>query len=418
MAGAASRHEPWSGNELKVLEVANFVAGPVAATLLGDFGADVIKIERPGTGDPMRHIPPGPPGEGMGYQWRIEGRNKRSITANLGTDKGCAVVRALAERADILIENSIPGSLSRRGLGYEDLRLINPRLVYVSISGFGHGNELSELPGYDYTGAAFSGLTNATGFRDRPPILPGYPLVDYSSATFAALGALEAVRRRDSVGGTGRGDWVDVALFEPMLRFSTPMIPMFLLDGNMRTREGSVPVPAEGDKPTSIFGYAYETDDDLFIAMSPAQVELTRHAQLMEIVGRPELADDPRLASYMDRKEHYIELDEAVRGWTRTRSANGATSTLRAAAIPCSVINSVREIVADPVIKQRVIEQVWDEETGSDFPMQGVLPHFADSPGTIRWPGERLGASNDDVYRGLLGWSEEELARAVADGVV
>jgi len=418
MPADTNRDQPWSGTALKVLEVANFVAGPVAATLLGDFGADVIKVERPRTGDPMRHIPPGPADEGMSYQWRIEGRSKRSITANLASDEGCDVVRALAGIADIFIENSIPGSLSKRGLGYDDLRQVNPRLVYVSVSGYGHGNELSDLPGYDYTGAAFSGLTNATGFPNQNPILPGFAVVDYASATFAALGALEAVRRRDSVGGTGRGEWVDVALFEPMLRYSSPMIPMFLLDGALRTREGSVPVPDVEEKPANIFGYAYETSDDLYIAMSPAQVEPQRHARLMQMVGRPELTDDPRLAGYMDRKAHYIELDEAVRAWTRQLTAGEIIAALREASIPSSVINSAREIVANPVIQQRDIEQVWDEESGTEFPMQGVVPRFVGSPAKVRWPGERLGASNAEVYCGLLGWSEDAMAKAAVGGII
>ena len=208
-------------------------------------GADVIKVERPKTGDPIRQLRPGPTHQNMGFQWSIKGRNKRSITANLTTPEGCGVVRQLAAQAYILVENAIPGVMVSRGLGYEDLKKVNPRLVYVSVTGYGHGNELSSLPGFDYTGSVFGGLTGTTGFRDRPPVLPGFPVVDFTAGTFGALGALQAVYRRDRPGGTDQGKWIDLALYEPMVRYSTPLIPAYAMEGWQRRREGSTPIPWE-----------------------------------------------------------------------------------------------------------------------------------------------------------------------------
>jgi crotonobetainyl-CoA:carnitine CoA-transferase CaiB-like acyl-CoA transferase len=339
------------------------------------------------------------------------------LTIALTTRGGCDVVRGLARLADIFVENAIPGVMADRGLAYEDLKEINPRLVYVSVTGYGHGNELSHLPGFDYTGAAFSGLTGVTGFRAEPPVLPGYAVVDFSAATFGALGALQAVYRRDCPGGTGRGEWVDVALFEPMLRYSTPMIPWFVVDGIARPRDGSIPDPGI-ENPGNLFGYVYEASDDLWVAIAPAQHDHKHHARLMNLIDRPDLATDESMVTYSQRKTMYVELDKALRAWTARHPAARIVTTLREAGIPSSVVNTAREIVAEPVIQQRDLLAVHDEFAGRDIPMQGVLPRMIDEPGRVRWPGEPLGHSNVDVYCGLLGWSEKALSLAFGEGLL
>ena len=416
-ARASTRPEPWSESELKVVEIASFIAGPFAATLLGDMGADVIKIERPKTGDPIRHLRPGPAHEMMGFQWSIEGRNKRSVTANLATPEGCDVVRQLAGQADILVENAIPGVMASRGLAYEDLKVVNPRLVYVSVTGYGHGNELSSLPGFDYTGSAFGGLTGVTGFRDRPPVLPGYPVVDFTAGTFAALGALQAVYRRDRPGGTGHGEWIDLALYEPMVRYSTPLIPAFATEGWMRNREGSMPIPGE-EKPGNYWGYVYETSDKSFVALCPAQHSFRHHQRLMQLIERPDLAEDEELQSYDERKTQYLVLDNAFRSWAAKHPAREIVAALRAAEIPSSPVNSIQQIIEEPIIQQRNLITASDGFGGPEIPMQGPLPRMKEQPGRVKWAGEPLGASNEDVYCGLLGWTPDRLAAAAASGLV
>jgi formyl-CoA transferase len=353
----------------------------------------------------------------MGFQWSIEGRNKRSITANLTTPEGCEVVRQLAAQADVLVENAVPGVMAKRGLGYEDLRAVNPRLVYVSVTGYGHGNEMSSLPGYDYTGSAFGGLTATTGFRDRPPVLPGLPVVDFSAGAFGAIGALQAVYRRDRAGGTGLGEWIDVALYEAMLRYSSPLIPAYAMEGWQRRREGSMPIPGEKD-PGNYWGYVYETSDHSFVALSPPQRSDKSHQFLMRLVERPDLATDERMSTYSGRVEHVLLMDEVIRAWSAKHTVEEFMDGLRSADIPSSPVNSMPQILQDPVVKQRNLITANDGFGGPEIPMQGPMPRMKERPGRVDWAGEPLGASNEDVYCGLLGWTPEQLAAAQASGLV
>jgi crotonobetainyl-CoA:carnitine CoA-transferase CaiB-like acyl-CoA transferase len=404
-------------SRLRVLDLGRLLAGPVAATLLGDLGAEVIKVERPGVGDLQRGVfPQAPEDPGMPYAWQVEGRNKRSITLAIAHPQGKDLLLRLVKWADVLVENFKPGTMERWGLGYRDLAVVNPRLVYVSVSGYGQTGPYRARPGLDFVGSGFAGLTFATGAPDRPPTLPGYALTDYMAATFAALGALEAIRRRDAPGGTGRGEHVDVALYEPALRFSTPWLQYYQRDGVLRVREGSGPRP-DGGKPVVHWGYTYATADDRWVSLLPILMSDESQHRLWQVIGRGDLIGDSRFRTAEDREREYQVLDAAVREWCAATDAAAIVAAFEAAAIPCGHVNSVADILDDPHMQERSLRDVGDHR-GQPLVMPEVVPRLAGSPGEIRWAGEDLGASNEEIYLGLLGLEAAQYKRLVEAGVI
>jgi crotonobetainyl-CoA:carnitine CoA-transferase CaiB-like acyl-CoA transferase len=402
---------------LHVLDLGRLLAGPVVATLLGDLGAEVIKVERPGVGDLQRGVFPQAPGDpGMPYAWQVEGRNKRSITLEITDARGKELLLQLVKWADVLVENFKPGSMERWGLGYADLVPVNSRLVYVSVSGYGQTGPYRTRPGLDFVGSGFAGLTFVTGAPDRPPTLPGYALTDYMAATFGALGALEAVRRRDAPGGTDRGEHVDVALYEPALRFSTPWLQYFQREAVLRVREGSCPRP-DDERPVVHWGYTYGTADGRWVSLLPIMMSDESQHRLWQTIGRADLVSDPRLRTAEDRERHYKLLDAAVREWCAAKDAAAIVAAFEAAKIPCGPVNSVADVLNDPHMQERSLRDVEDHR-GNTLVMQEVVPRLAGSPGEIRWPGEELGASNDEIYLGLLGLDPAEYKRLAASGVI
>jgi crotonobetainyl-CoA:carnitine CoA-transferase CaiB-like acyl-CoA transferase len=400
-----------TASRLKVLDVGTIVAGPFAATILGDLGAEVIKIERPDGGDTLRHVRTGEPG--MSNQWLVEGRNKRSVTLNLRQPAGKAIVEKLAGWADILVENFQPGTMARWGLSYDDLRKVYPRLVYVSVSGYGQTGPNSALPGFDQAAVAYSGLTYVTGYPDRPPSSPGYPVADYFCGTFAALGALEAVRRRDA--GSGVGEWVDLALYEPLVRISADVIGHYAAEGVIRDREGGQ--PGSNPKPNDItWGYVYETVDGKWISLTALPDFM--FPRLTALLDRPDLLAMEGLRTSIGRRRNVHLIDSAIREWASRRSQQEALAALASRDLPHSPVNNVADLFADPHIRTREDIIEVDGEAGATLTMQGIVPKLVNNPGAVRWPGERLGASNKDVYQGLLGMSDDELAELGAAGII
>ena len=279
-------------SRLKVLDLGRYLAGPVTATLLGDLGAEVIKIERPVVGDLARHVSPHPGGrdEGMSYEFQIEGRNKRSITLDYSRPEGAELFHKLVRWADILVENFTPGTMEKWGLGYEALSEINPRLVYVAISGFGRTGPYSQRPGFDFVASAFGGLMYSTGLSDGPPTTTGYAMADMATPAFAALGAVEAVRRRDAPGGTGRGELVDLGLYESILRMATPFLAVYARERRNRERESSRP-RHDGKPAMATWGYTFKTLDERWIVMMPPLND-TQRALYSELIGQ-ELPQEP-----------------------------------------------------------------------------------------------------------------------------
>jgi len=388
---------------LKVLDIGMMIAGPFCSTLLADFGADVIKVERPdGQGDRMRQ---------QDIYWPVEGRNKRSITLDMRLPEGQELLLRLVDWADVFVENFKPGTVDRWGLDYATLSKRNPRLVYVSVSGFGQTGPNSARPGYDHVGAAFGGLWYQTGFPDRPPVLPGMPIADYLTGTFAAVGALEALRRRDGPGGTGRGEWVELGLYEPIMRISGSNFIKHSLTGDINERVGSMPV--DDEPPRGLMnGVAYHTADGRLMNMLPLQpAQWDRLKRIIPEIDRPEFNNEAL--------QRNLRLpDPIIRAWIAERSYDELAEIFTAADLTFSPLNSTLDLLEDPHVAARGNIVEAEDCKGRTVRMQGVVPHLVSQPGEVRWAGEVLGASNLEVYRDLLGLGEEELAGLRDRGVI
>jgi crotonobetainyl-CoA:carnitine CoA-transferase CaiB-like acyl-CoA transferase len=392
---------------LKVLDLGTQLAGPFAASLLGDLGAEVIKVEMPGGGDPLRG-----PG-GLSPRWQIESRNKRCVTLNLRVGEGQELLRRLARWADVLVENFRPGVMARWGLAYADLAEVNPRLVYVSVSGFGQDGPKRALPGYDHIGSAFGGLTHLSGPRDRPPAPPGVTVVDYSTGMLAAMGALEAVRRRDAAGGSGRGEWVQTALYETILRIIGTDLAQWSMTGQIRERVGGQ--PAGERESASAHTYTFRTADERWVVAYP--ISDKQFGSLADLIGDPVLRE-PRFATRPGRIAHAADLDVVLRRWVAGQNADELLRLLAESDVPASPVNTVADIAIDPHVQSQDSVLAVTNAHGQEMLMPAVTPRLVEEPGAIRWPGERLGTSNEAVYQGLLGIDVEDLAGLRERGVV
>jgi len=391
---------------LKVLDLGSQVAGPFAATLLGDLAAEVIKCEPPGLGDPSRR-------DGMAPRWQTDGRNKRSITLNLKTAEGQAILRRLAAWADVLFENFRPGVMDRWGVGYEALKAVNPRLVYVAVSGFGASGPYAQMSGYDFVGSAFGGMTALTGYPDLPPVTPGLLVVDHVTALFAALGALEAVRRRDAPGGTGQGTFVDLALYESVLRFAATDLADYSLTGLLRERAGGTP-RRDGREEMTIW-YSYRTRDGRYLCISP--VTLGQVADLRKVIQDPALMD-PCFETLKGRTQNAAALYDIISRWVEARDFDEVWATLRDTSVPIGPVNAIPDIVADPHIAARGSLVTMANAEGEAIVMPAATPRIGGQNSLPRWTGEPLGASNRLVYSGLLGLSDDEIEGLSARGVI
>jgi crotonobetainyl-CoA:carnitine CoA-transferase CaiB-like acyl-CoA transferase len=389
---------------LVVLDLATFIAAPMCATLLGEFGAEVIKVEQPGVGDDLRRL--GRQSDGVSLWWLSDARNKKSITCNLRHPEGQGLIRRLCRRVDVVAENFRPGTLERWGLGYETLRAENPGLVMVRISAFGQTGPYRERPGFGRIAAAVGGVSYLSGYPDRPPVTPGTPTVpDYLAGIMGAVGALVALRARDR---TGEGQVVDLGLYEPIVRILDDAIPVFGALGYVRERIGSA---AESAAPHN----HYQSRDGRWVAVACTNDRMfTRLAQAM---GTPDLV--ARFPGVRERLAGRAELDGLVQAWIGARNATEALATLDAAEVPCALVNSVRDLFEDPQVKAREnIAAVPDPSLGTVH-MPGVVPRLTGTPGTIRHAGVReLGRDNEEIYLGRLGLDRVEYDRLRAAGVV
>jgi crotonobetainyl-CoA:carnitine CoA-transferase CaiB-like acyl-CoA transferase len=389
-----------------VLDFGTALAGPVCATLLAEFGADVIKVERPRFGDTLRGY--GPKIDGVPAWWLVEGRNKRSVTLDLRQAAGQDLARRLIGRADILVENFRPGTMDSWGLGYRDLRDQNPRLIYVSVSGFGQEGPYSRWPAYDRVAQGMSGFTYLNGFPDKPPVRPGVGVTDYSTAVFAALGAMLALYERDAQ-GSARGQQVDVALYESQLRMLHFFLPAY-------ERLGVVPERVGNFNPAMVPAESFLSSDASWITLA---VGTDRNfAALAEAMGQPELASDPRFLDNERRAVHHEEIHALVRVWVASRPAGEVLGLLRSAGVPAGPIYTVADIYDDPHFRQRgSVTSVWDDDLG-DITVQGIVPKLSATPGTIHSTGPALGEHNEEIFCGLLGLTKEELADHAEAGVI
>jgi crotonobetainyl-CoA:carnitine CoA-transferase CaiB-like acyl-CoA transferase len=390
---------------IRVVELGQVIAGPFCGQLLGDLGADVIKVEPPGVGDVLRQWGRVQDGEGDSLWWRVTGRNKRSVTVDLRRPEGQDLVRRLAAGADVLLENFRPGTLERWGLGWAELSAVNERLVMVRVSGFGQDGPYAQRAGYAAVGEAMGGLRALTGYPDRPPTRVGLSIGDSLAGTMAALGAVAALEARRR---TGRGQVVDASIFESVLAMTEALVPEWQVAEVRRERTGAT---LPGIAPSNVYP---TTDGQLLIAANQDSV----FRRLATAMGMPELADDPRFADHRARGDRQAELDGIIAGWTRERRAAEALDALHEAGVPAGLVYEPADMLADPHFAARgSIARVPDEEFG-EVAMPAVVPRLSATPGSIRAPAPRLGEHTDAVLTELLGLGPQELADLRAAGVI
>ncbi len=388
-----------------MIEAGQLLAGPFCGELLGDFGAEVIKLEDPIGGDPMREWGREKP-HGLSLWWPVIARNKKSVTCNLRTDAGQELARALAERSDVLLENFRPGTLESWGLGYEALASLNPRLILTRVTGYGQTGPYAKRAGFGSIGEAMGGIRYVTGDADRPPSRVGVSLGDSLAGTFAALGTLVALHARQT---TGRGQVVDSAIYEAVLALMESLLPEWELAGYERQRTGAI-------LPNVAPSNVYPTADGLDVLIAANRD--TVFSRLCEAMGRPELARDERYSTHGARGEHQEELDEKVAAWTITRRSEELLEALHEAGVPAGMIYRARDMFGDPHFAARqAIVRVASDAFG-ELPMQNVVPRLSETPGRIRWPGPALGEHNEEIYGGLLGLGSEELEGLRLEGVI
>jgi succinyl-CoA---D-citramalate CoA-transferase len=391
---------------LRVLDAGTMVAGPFAGTLLADYGADVIKIEKPNHGDPIREW--SPIKDGISLWWKVTGRNKRLITLDLSSERGRELFLQLVEQADVVIENFRPGTFARWGLSFAELSKVNPRIIVLHVSGYGQTGPYAQRPGYGTIAEGISGVPSFTGFPEGPPTLSAFPLADCLAAVFGAVGVLSAIYERD-IGGTNTGQEIDVSLYEPIFRLAESQVIGYDQLGIVKERRGN---RLEEDSPRN----AYETSDGEFITIS-ASSDRT-FGRLASAVGRPELIDDPRFVDNASRIANDAELDEIIAGWIRQRTSAEVMRTFEDADVIAGRIYTIKDIFEDPHYRAREdIIDVPDPDFGT-VKMPGIFPKFSGADCSVRWPGGTLGEHNAEVFGSLLGLSDAELEEIRSEGVV
>jgi crotonobetainyl-CoA:carnitine CoA-transferase CaiB-like acyl-CoA transferase len=396
---------------LRILDLGTRIGAPFAATLLGDLGADVIKVELPGQGDFMRTI--GPFVDGYSLFWAVEGRSKRSITLDLRKPAGQALLKRLVAHADVVVENFQPGTLEKWGLGYDALAAVNPGVILTRVSVYGQTGPYRDRPGLDRNGIAMGGLMYITGYPDRPPVRPGLIVSDYLTAVFNAFSILAAVYERDRAaragGAPARGQWVDLSLYESILRVMEHTLATYDRTGIVREREGN---RLRNSAPLD----NWETKDGKFVCIIAAGDGL--FPRLCRAMGREDLAREPRFATMARRAEHGDEINGIVAAWVAERTSAEIQAILERHEVPFGVAYSVADIFADPHVQSRGIIETVDDPTIGPVRMQGVYPRFSRTPGRIPAGAPVLGADNAAVYGELLGLTSDEVARLASEGVI
>ncbi|MGW6396853.1 CaiB/BaiF CoA transferase family protein [Streptomyces sp. NPDC055134] len=380
---------------LRVLDLATLFAGPLAATMLGDFGADVIKVEHPRKPDPSRGH--GPSKEGVGLWWKLLGRNKRNITLDLSTRGGREILLKLVADADVLIENFRPGTLEKWNLGWEELSAANPRLVLTRVTAFGQFGPYSRRPGFGTLAEAMSGFAALTGEPDGPPTLPPFGLADSIAALSTSYAVMAALQGRER---TGRGQVVDMAIIEPMLTVLGPQPIWYDQLGYVQPRTGN---RSTNNAPRN----TYRTSDDKWVAVSTSAQSIAE--RVMRLVGRPELIDEPWFETGSGRAGHADELDAAVGSWIARHSRDDVLAAFEKAEAAIAPVFDIRDVMEDEQYQALgSITEVPDPELGT-VKMQNVLFRLSETPGAIKWAGRPHGADTDEILTGL-GLSPSEIA--------
>ena len=389
---------------LRVLELGTLLAGPFCGQLLGDFGAEVIKIEPPNQGDPMRVWGREKAG-GKSLWWPVVARNKKAITLDLRQAEGQALLKELVRQSDFLLENFRPGTMEKWGLGWSELSAINPRLIMIRVSGFGQTGPYSRQAGFGAIGEAMGGLRYVVGDPSTPPSRMGISIGDSLAATFACIGALSALHHRER---TGRGQVVDSAIYEAVLNMMESLITEFDKVGYIRERTGAI-------LPNVAPSNVYKTGDGMVLIAANQDTVFSR---LAEAMGQPGLAQDPKYSTHGARGAHQVELDALVEQWTQTLTTRQVLDLMDQFGVPAGLIYRAPDMLDDPHFQARnAIVSVPHPDFG-ELKMQNVAPKLSETPGSIRSPSPSLGQHNDEVYRELLGLTEERYAELKSAKVI
>jgi crotonobetainyl-CoA:carnitine CoA-transferase CaiB-like acyl-CoA transferase len=377
---------------VKVLELGTLIAGPFAARMLAEFGADVIKVEDPDGGDPLRrwrHLH-----QGTSLWWAVQARNKKSVALNLKDARACALARQLALRADIVIENFRPGVLEKLGLGYGQLAEQNPATIMIRLSGYGQTGPMRERPGFGAIGEAMGGIRHVTGYADRPPVRIGLSIGDSIAALHAVVGALMALRHRDATGGAGRGrgQMVDVALYESVFNMMESAVPEYDRFGVVRERTGT-------SLPGIVPSNTYTCQDGAAIVVGGNGDAIFK--RLMAAVARPDLGDDPQLAHNDGRVPRAGEIDAAIQQWCSRHPIDRALAALEQAQVPASRIYSVADMFRDPQFAARAMIEEHVLGDGTPLKVPAIVPKLSETPGQTRWLGPALGQHTDEVLESI-----------------
>jgi len=391
---------------LRVLDISTFVSAPFAAACLAEFGAEVLKIEKPGSGDSLRQLgTPSPTGDS--YFWLSEARNKKCITLDLRKPQGAELFRRMVKKADVVIENFRPGTLEKWGLGFADLLAINPALVMLRVSAYGEKGPKSHLPGFARIAQAYAGLTYLVGRPDTPPLIAGSTtLADYITGLYGAFGILVALRVRDQ---TGQGQYIDIGLHDGIFRFLDEIASVYDKTGEVRERMGT-------ETPSSTPHSHYPTRDGNWVAIACTNDKMFE--RLANVMAQPDLARDDQYGLKPKRLEARYRINQLVSDWTSKFDRDEVIRLCCDGDVPCGPVNSIAEIFAEEQFWVRdTLTRVAHEGVG-DLAVPGVIPRLSETPGTIQHPGGRLGESNAEVFRDWLDIGESELAALQKAGVV
>jgi len=404
MLREVQKRKPLEG--LRVLELGQLLAGPFAGVLLAWFGAEVIKVEQPAIGDPLRNWRA--MHKGTALWWYILGRNKKSITLDLRHPIGQEIVRKLVTHMDVLLENFKPGTMEKWGLGYEDLRKLNPKLIMARVSGWGQTGPNARKPGFASVAEGVGGLRYVTGYPDRPPARPNLSLGDSLAGLHAALGVMIALYYRDIVGAR-TGQVVDIAIYESVFNMMEGIVPEYDMCGIIREREGT---KLSGIVPTGT--YPCKGGEYIIIGGNSDSI----FKRLMTAIGRSDMTNDTRLEHNDGRVKHEQEIEDAITAWTLEHTFEDALKILEDADVPSGPIYSVVEMLKDPHFIARSLFETVTLEDGCTVKLPRMVPQMSETPGGTEWVGPPLGAHNREVLQGILGVSEAELEKFVAEGVI
>ncbi|WP_410767323.1 CaiB/BaiF CoA transferase family protein [Haloferax sp. DFSO60] len=403
---ARTRQGPLDG--LRVIDMSGMISGAFATTMLGDFGADVVMIEHPKVGDPIREWPQ-KADDGTSLSWKSLGRNKRCITLNLSSERGQEIALELISDADLVFENFRPGTMERWGLGPDTIHDVNERAIVVRLSGYGQTGPKSHKPGFGTIAEGISGWAHANGFPDREPLLPPVSLADLTAAQFALQSSLMAIFERDiGRGGSGEGQVIDVSLTEPLWRLFFGEVEAYDRQGHIRERTGN-------RHPNTAPRNIYETADG-YMTMSASNQKIFE--RVANAIDKPELIDDDRFETNATRVEHADALDEEIAAWTRERTTEEAIEILEANDAIVGPVYDMADVFADEQFRARdAIVEIDDDDIGPTKTFAPV-PKFSRTPGEVEFLGPKHGEHNVEVYGGELGFSDEKIATLEADGVI